>query len=271
MRIRTIKPQFFKNEDLAELSPWTRLLFMGLWLMADGKGRLEHRPSRIKVELFPYDDISMLEHLKILDARGFIIIYKGLVKKTAHGEYRKEPVPLIQVTNFESHQRITGTEAMTPSRYEPFHEPNSRLFKHEGNSLETLGNHSGNNIETQEGKGKEGKGRERGAPTPYSDDESEIEKKLNAPIPFSAASLGKEKKIFVDTFSQDPNFRHLDLGYYFDKISMWSQSKTVLLANSNAWKAQCKSWMLEDMARGKAVTSNPASEKGRKGREFSKM
>jgi hypothetical protein len=58
-RARLLKPGFFKNEELARLSPLHRLLFAGLWTLADREGRLEDRPERIKVELFPYEtDIS---------------------------------------------------------------------------------------------------------------------------------------------------------------------------------------------------------------------
>ncbi len=54
-RIRAIKIGFFKNEDLGALTPWHRLLYEGLWLIADREGRLEDRPQRIKAEVFPYD------------------------------------------------------------------------------------------------------------------------------------------------------------------------------------------------------------------------
>ena len=52
-RARNIKPGFFKNELLAEMPPETRLLFMGLWCLADREGRFEDRPKKIKMELFP--------------------------------------------------------------------------------------------------------------------------------------------------------------------------------------------------------------------------
>ena len=51
MRIRTRKPAFFKDEDLADLPPLTRLFFQGLWPMADRDGRLENRPRLIKAEV----------------------------------------------------------------------------------------------------------------------------------------------------------------------------------------------------------------------------
>lgn len=37
-RARNIKPSFFKNEDLADLNPFDRLLFIGLWCLADREG-----------------------------------------------------------------------------------------------------------------------------------------------------------------------------------------------------------------------------------------
>ena len=38
MRARNLKPGFFKNETLAEIEPLGRLLFQGLWCMADREG-----------------------------------------------------------------------------------------------------------------------------------------------------------------------------------------------------------------------------------------
>ena len=55
MRARNIKPGFFKNDTLAELEFAARLLFIGLWGLADRAGRLEDRPKKIKAEVFPYD------------------------------------------------------------------------------------------------------------------------------------------------------------------------------------------------------------------------
>ena len=74
-RSRNIKPGFFLNEDLAETSFETRLLFAGLWTLADREGRLEDRPKKIKAAIFPYDQVnvdSMLDQLRI---KGFISRY----------------------------------------------------------------------------------------------------------------------------------------------------------------------------------------------------
>lgn len=74
-RSRNIKPGFFKNEELAELSPLTRILFIGLWCLADREGRLEDRPKRIRAEVLPYDDGSVDAMLDELHEAGFILRY----------------------------------------------------------------------------------------------------------------------------------------------------------------------------------------------------
>jgi len=91
-RSRNIKPGFFKNETLAECSPLARLLFAGLWCLADRAGRLEDRPKRIRAEILPYDDGSIEEMLDELHLAGFIVRYTV-------GEQR-----FIQVVNFSKHQ-----------------------------------------------------------------------------------------------------------------------------------------------------------------------
>ena len=49
-RARNIKPSFFMNENLAECDPLARILFVGLWTLADRDGRLEDRPKPLRVQ-----------------------------------------------------------------------------------------------------------------------------------------------------------------------------------------------------------------------------
>ena len=91
-RSRNIKPSFFENEDLADLDPLARLLFIGMWTIADFKGCFEYRPKRLKVQLLPYDDCD-IEKLAInLDKSRFISIYSVQGQK------------YIKVMNFDKHQ-----------------------------------------------------------------------------------------------------------------------------------------------------------------------
>ena len=69
-----------------------RLLFIGLWTIADRDGRLLDRPKRIKAELFPYDDCDVESLLSQLASRNFIVRY------VANGQ------KAIQIANFLKHQ-----------------------------------------------------------------------------------------------------------------------------------------------------------------------
>jgi hypothetical protein len=91
-RSRNIKPGFFTNEILAEVTPIGRLLFAGLWTIADREGRLEDRPKRIKAALLPYDDCDVDELLNQLAIHQFICRY------TVNGDL------FIQVQTFSKHQ-----------------------------------------------------------------------------------------------------------------------------------------------------------------------
>ena len=91
-RSRNIKPGFFLNDKLAEVEPLGRLLFAGLWTIADREGRLEDRPKKIKACVLPYDDCNVDELLNQLSNMDFIIRYK-----VNNREY-------ITITNWKKHQ-----------------------------------------------------------------------------------------------------------------------------------------------------------------------
>jgi len=99
MRIRALKPGFFKNEQLAELSPWHRLCFEGLWCCADREGRLQDRPKRLKAEIFPYDELDMDMLMWDLARAGFIRRYQV----GAH--------PFVWVPTWNEHQHPRADEA----------------------------------------------------------------------------------------------------------------------------------------------------------------
>lgn len=102
-RTRDIRPGFFKNEYLAELPALTRILFAGLWTLADKEGRLEDRPKRIKLDTLPFDDCDIDASLNELHSAGFIKRYKV-------GNQM-----LIQITKWADNQKPHPKEA--PSIY----------------------------------------------------------------------------------------------------------------------------------------------------------
>ena len=91
-RARILKPGFFANERLAEIPAFGRLLFAGLWTLADREGRLPDRARWIKGALFPYENVPVERLLIQLAAGGFI------------QRYSVENERFIQVVNFLRHQ-----------------------------------------------------------------------------------------------------------------------------------------------------------------------
>jgi len=74
-RSRNIKPGFFINEAVVELPFEYRLLFIGLWTLADREGRLEDRPKKIKMAIFPADSVDVEEGIWCLHRAGLVLCY----------------------------------------------------------------------------------------------------------------------------------------------------------------------------------------------------
>lgn len=55
MRTRLIRPEFFADAKLADLSYGARLFYIGLWCRADDLGYLTWEPREIAAALFPYE------------------------------------------------------------------------------------------------------------------------------------------------------------------------------------------------------------------------
>ncbi|WP_157657211.1 hypothetical protein [Burkholderia ubonensis] len=83
-RIRTIKPEFWTDEKVAMLSPAARLLFIGTWNYADDGGNLEYSSMRLKMQIFPGDDIDCEPLIASLIAHGMLIEYSVSGKKYLH-------------------------------------------------------------------------------------------------------------------------------------------------------------------------------------------
>lgn len=98
-RARNIKPGFFTNDSLVDLPFEVRLLFIGLWTVADKKGRMADRPKKIKMEIFPNDDLNVDQALNLLQEKGFL------------KRYISRDVACIQIVNWAKHQNPHIKEA----------------------------------------------------------------------------------------------------------------------------------------------------------------
>lgn len=137
-RIRTVKPDFYRDEDLQDLEranpgKCAMLVFSGLWGHCDKNGNFEWKPRVLKLDILPFLDFDMADTLGCLASSGFIHRYVTDGKEYGH------------IPTFGKHQRIGGKEAQESGKF-PNCPPTSQ-----GSTGEAPGKHS----ELQEGKGRE--------------------------------------------------------------------------------------------------------------------
>jgi hypothetical protein len=124
-RSRNIKPSFFQDDKLGELSIYSRMAFIGLWTLADYKGCLEFRPKMLKVQLLPYDECDIEEVVNNLEQARFIRYYAEAGKK------------YIKIVNFEKHQNPHKNERDSGSDIPEMNENN--MLEMDGTKPDLIG------------------------------------------------------------------------------------------------------------------------------------
>lgn len=103
-RQRMVKPEFFDSYSLAECSYAARLLFIGLWVVGDDNGNSKMAARKLKLQVFPYDDMTDDEFADCmiqLESTGCI---KG---------YEIDGDRYINVPNFNVYQKINRPSRTT--------------------------------------------------------------------------------------------------------------------------------------------------------------
>lgn len=102
MRIRTIKPEFYRSADIAGLCLEDRLLFIGIWSYVDDNGVGRDEEDLVVTDLFPKDYFK--------DPAGTLArVATGLARLAAAGlivRYEVDGRAYLQVTNWGRHQKI---------------------------------------------------------------------------------------------------------------------------------------------------------------------
>ncbi|MFA5186943.1 MAG: HNH endonuclease [Patescibacteria group bacterium] len=107
-RIRTIKPDFWTDGKIVQLPFEARLLFIGMWNFADDSGFLGSDLDRIKMQIFPSDEIDIYILIDLL----------------CNAELLGRTDGSLKIHNFTKHQRIAHP---TPSRFEKTHESSRKI------------------------------------------------------------------------------------------------------------------------------------------------
>ena len=248
-RIRSIKPEFFKHDDLFDLECETgfpiRIAFAGLWTVADREGRFKWRPRRIKPEVLPHDDVDMARVLDALWTRGF------LVKYTSGTEIYG------WIPTFSEHQSINNRE--TASVLPGPNGDTSQIVEFNGeltcaprvvNACPT-----GLVQDQGEGKGREGKGRE--GDRPAQNTRASTTKGSRLPDDWSPTpedvSFAEGRGLNAEALEREAvRFRNY-----------WT-SKSGRDATKTNWHRTWQNWILNDYGRRRDPPSDPILEAKRK-------
>jgi hypothetical protein len=98
MRIRQVKPAFFKDARIAELAPSVRLFYIGLWMLADDAGWLAWDVAEVGNELYGYQPRKRRER----DAAAYL---DALVAAERVVRYDCGHLSIPTMTD---HQRLSG-------------------------------------------------------------------------------------------------------------------------------------------------------------------
>lgn len=78
-RMRSVKPEFWTDPDMADLSRDARLLYIGLWNLSDEHGRVRGDARYLKGQLFAYDDDLTADCVAVLvdelEKAGKVLVY----------------------------------------------------------------------------------------------------------------------------------------------------------------------------------------------------
>ena len=154
-RIRVIKPEFFKSEEVGGLPPITRVLYIGLWCYADKAGRLEYRPQYLKIEILPYDEVDMVNELELLCTPKARTGIPFIIK------YEVDGIPYLQIVQWTTHQYLHKSNEAESTLPQPPDEVLERISNGRTTIAQRLKSGSTMAYEGRERKGREGKGKRR--------------------------------------------------------------------------------------------------------------
>lgn len=102
MRIRSIKPEYWRSDDIVQLDIADRLLFIGLWSYVDDNGVGRDQPALIVADLFAHDMERDPSETFARVSRGLqALANAGLINRYKAGKHK-----LLEIVSWADHQRI---------------------------------------------------------------------------------------------------------------------------------------------------------------------
>lgn len=263
MRIRTLKPDFWKHQIMAQQRPEVRLLAIGLLNLADDEGYFMAHPALIRGDLMPFLDKPgpIQQMLNELEAIGYLSLSR-----------LDDGRDIGHITNFKKHQVVNKPARSKIKVLLPEHSLNAPTTLPENSRSPTV-------VLPEDSRGewnREGKGKEMEGSGSAADAAS-----AHSPVDFQAGSRPEKKEggagvpvsveealAYAESYSkgnaemlviEDASVRN-----WFDDRSTcnWEPVRSGVQVPITDWRADLRKWAREDKRRGSfAVPSAAKKEK----------
>jgi hypothetical protein len=265
MRIRTLKPDFWKHQIMAQQRAEVRLLAIGLLNLADDEGYFMAHPALIRGELMPFLDKAgpILQMLNELEAIGYLTLAR-----------LDDGRDIGHINNFRKHQVInkparSKIKVLLPESSDsttttlPEHSRSAPVVLQDDYRGEW--NREGNR--EKEGKGVEGNGSAAdaaSAPSPkdFQTGSRPEKKEGGAGVPVSV----EEALAYAESYSKGNGemliIEDASVRNWFDDRSTcnWEPVRSGVQVPITDWRADLRKWAREDKRRGSYATPSTAKK-----------
>lgn len=237
-RIRSIKPEFWTDEDLSALPEATHLLAAALLNYADDEGYFNANPALIRAACSPIREpsVSIPESIRSLQTMGYIRLGTAADgKRIGH------------ICKFAEHQRVSHP---TPSKFTT----QSTTWDSIDNAPEVLRSPQENFVPERNREQGTGKGKEEDLAARSADADSPppvppvavapLVERLGPPFITLTTNTGAQWPVYrelVDDFQQ--TYPGVDVEQEFRAMRAWLESNPKLRKTATGMKRFCNSWL----------------------------
>lgn len=148
-KIRGFKPDLWTDEDFVELSPFARLLWMGMWNYACDNGHLADKSKQIKMRVLPTDDVNCAELLRELEQNRRIARSDGIITIPNFAKHQKPDKRYFQTCDAPGCGR-PDEDSQRETRSAPHESPTSPPRAH---TVGSMGPHVDGEVKGSDGDG----------------------------------------------------------------------------------------------------------------------
>jgi len=189
-KIRGVKPDLWTDEDFVELSPYARLLWIGLWNYACDNGHLADKSKQIKMRILPTDEVNCAELLREIAGQGLIERGDGWITIPNLTRHQKVDRRYFTTCEKDGCDDPAETVSQRAARRAPSGHTAGARGVHDGGTAGALGEVKGSELKGSDGENTDaGKPAKRSRQLPHDFEPNDANRRLAAERGLDLASV----------------------------------------------------------------------------------